>query len=203
MSASTKVSGPDFRAGVALETIADGATIRAFSHIEGATIARGCEVGPFARLRPGAVLEERSKVGNFVEVKRARLGEGAKANPLSYLGDARLGQGVNVGASTITCNYDGWSKYQTVIGDEVFVGSDTQLIAPVTIGRGAIIAAGSTITEDAPADALAITRSAQVNRPGWAARRRALQEDIKQPKSGHGKTGAVSKATSQQRKKRR
>jgi bifunctional UDP-N-acetylglucosamine pyrophosphorylase/glucosamine-1-phosphate N-acetyltransferase len=171
--------------------------------LEHSSVEDEATVGPFAHLRPGVVLRKKSKVGNFVEMKKAELGEGAKANHLSYLGDARLGKGVNVGAGTITCNYDGWSKYQTVIGDEVFVGSDTQLVAPITIGRGAIIAAGSTITEDVPADALAITRVAQVNRPGWAARRRALQEDITQPKSGSGKTRAVSKATSQKRKKRR
>lgn len=131
-------------------------------------------VGPFAHLRPGTVLKRKAKVGNFVELKKAELGEGSKANHLSYLGDARIGKGVNIGAGTITCNYDGVDKHETVIGDEVFVGSDSQLIAPVTIGRGAFIAAGSTITEDVPADTLAVARARQVNRPGWAARRRAL-----------------------------
>jgi bifunctional UDP-N-acetylglucosamine pyrophosphorylase / glucosamine-1-phosphate N-acetyltransferase len=184
-------------------TIGNRVTVLDHCVLENSSVEDEASVGPFAHLRPGVVLRKKSKVGNFVEMKKAELGEGAKANHLSYLGDARLGKGVNVGAGTITCNYDGWNKYQTVIGDEVFVGSDTQLIAPVTIGRGAIIAAGSTITEDVPADALAITRVAQVNRPGWAARRRALQEDVKQPKSGTGKAGAGSKATSQQRKKRR
>jgi len=131
-------------------------------------------VGPFAHLRPGAVIRRTAKVGNFVEMKKAELGEGSKANHLSYLGDARIGKGVNIGAGTITCNYDGIRKHETVIEDEVFVGSDTQLIAPITVGRGAVIAAGSTLTDDVPADALAIARAEQVNRPGWAVRRRAL-----------------------------
>ncbi|MET0516953.1 MAG: bifunctional UDP-N-acetylglucosamine diphosphorylase/glucosamine-1-phosphate N-acetyltransferase GlmU [Nitrospiraceae bacterium] len=133
-------------------------------------------IGPFVHLRPGVVLRRNAKVGNFVEMKKTELGEGSKANHLSYLGDARVGKGVNIGAGTITCNFDGWNKYQTIIGDHVFLGSDTQLIAPVTIGEGAIIAAGATVTEDVPADALAITRVPQVNRPGWAARRRALRQ---------------------------
>lgn len=131
-------------------------------------------VGPFAHLRPGTVLRRAAKVGNFVEMKKADLGEGSKANHLSYLGDARIGRGVNIGAGTITCNYDGVRKHETVIEDEVFVGSDSQLIAPVTVGRGSVVAAGSTITNDVPADALAVARSQQVNRPGWAARRRAM-----------------------------
>jgi len=131
-------------------------------------------VGPFAHLRPGTVVRRAAKVGNFVEMKKTDLGEGSKANHLSYLGDTRVGKKVNIGAGTITCNYDGLRKYETVIEDEVFVGSDTQLIAPVTVGRRAVIAAGTTLTQDVPADALAIARSAQVNRPGWAARRRAL-----------------------------
>lgn len=160
-------------------------------------------VGPFVHLRPGVVLRKKSKVGNFVEMKKAELGEGAKANHLSYLGDARLGKGVNVGAGTITCNYDGWKKYETVIGDDVFVGSDTQLIAPVTVGRGAVIAAGSTITQDVPADALAITRATQVNRPGWAIRRRALQQEATQVESGNKKAQATPKAKPTQRMKRR
>jgi bifunctional UDP-N-acetylglucosamine pyrophosphorylase/glucosamine-1-phosphate N-acetyltransferase len=136
-------------------------------------------VGPFAHLRPGSVVRRAAKVGNFVEMKKAELGEGSKANHLSYLGDARIGKGVNIGAGTITCNYDGERKHETVIEDDVFVGSDTQLIAPVTVGRGALIAAGSTVTEDVPPDALAIARALQVNRPGWAARRRALQNGVK------------------------
>jgi len=140
------------------------------SHIED-----GAHLGPFAHLRPGVVVRKKAKVGNFVEMKKTDLGEGSKANHLSYLGDTKIGKGVNIGAGTITCNYDGLRKYQTVIGDGVFVGSDTQLIAPVTVGAGAIIAAGTTVTEDVPADALVIGRVPQVNRAGWAARRRALQ----------------------------
>jgi len=131
-------------------------------------------LGPFVHLRPGVRVRTKAKVGNFVEMKKTDLGEGAKANHLSYLGDATIGKGVNIGAGTITCNYDGAHKYQTVVGDHVFLGSDIQLIAPVTIGAGAVIAAGTTVTEDVQADALAIARTAQVNRAGWAARRRAL-----------------------------
>jgi bifunctional UDP-N-acetylglucosamine pyrophosphorylase/glucosamine-1-phosphate N-acetyltransferase len=140
------------------------------SHIED-----DAHLGPFVHLRPGVVVRKKAKVGNFVEMKKTDLGEGSKANHLSYLGDTTIGKGVNIGAGTITCNYDGVRKYQTVIGDGVFLGSDTQLIAPVTVGAGAIIAAGTTVTEDVPADALVIGRVPQVNRAGWAARRRALQ----------------------------
>jgi bifunctional UDP-N-acetylglucosamine pyrophosphorylase/glucosamine-1-phosphate N-acetyltransferase len=131
-------------------------------------------VGPFAHLRPGAVLRRSAKVGNFVEMKKADLGEGSKANHLTYLGDAKIGKGVNIGAGTITVNYDGFQKFETVIEDEASIGSDTQLIAPVIVGHGAFIAAGSCITEEVPANALAIARSRQVTRPGWAAKRRAL-----------------------------
>ncbi len=131
-------------------------------------------LGPFVHLRPGTVVRRKAKVGNFVEMKNTDLGEGSKANHLSYLGDTVVGKGVNIGAGTITCNYDGVRKYRTVIEDDVFVGSDTQLIAPVTVGRGAVVAAGTTVTQDVPADALAIARAPQVNREGWAARRRAL-----------------------------
>lgn len=133
------------------------------------------QLGPFVHLRPGVLVRRKAKVGNFVEMKKTELGEGAKANHLSYLGDATIGKGVNIGAGTITCNYDGARKYQTVIGEHAFVGSDTQLIAPVTVGAGAVIAAGTTVTQDVPADALAIARVPQVNRPGWAAKRRAWQ----------------------------
>lgn len=132
-------------------------------------------LGPFAHLRPGVTVRRKAKVGNFVEMKKTELGEGSKANHLSYLGDARIGTGVNIGAGTITCNYDGWKKFQTVIGDQVFIGSDVQLVAPVTVGQGAVIAAGATVTQDVPADALVISRVPQVTREGWAARRRALQ----------------------------
>jgi bifunctional UDP-N-acetylglucosamine pyrophosphorylase/glucosamine-1-phosphate N-acetyltransferase len=153
--------------------IADGATIRGFSHIEGATIAAGAEIGPFARLRPGAEIGEKAKVGNFVEVKKARLGAGAKANHLSYLGDAEIGAGANIGAGTITCNYDGFLKYPTMIGEGAFIGSNSALVAPVTVGAGAIVGAGSVVTRDVAADALALARGEQSERPGWAVRFRA------------------------------
>ncbi len=138
-----------------------------------AELEEGAIVGPFAHLRPGAVVRKNAKVGNFVEMKETELGEGSKANHLSYLGNARIGRGVNIGAGTITCNYDGVRKQETVIEDDVFVGSNALLIAPVTVGRGSLIAAGSAVSEDVPADALAIGRATQVNRPGWATRRRA------------------------------
>jgi bifunctional UDP-N-acetylglucosamine pyrophosphorylase/glucosamine-1-phosphate N-acetyltransferase len=151
-------------------TVADGVVIHAFSHIEGATIGAGAEVGPFARLRPGAVLGEHSKIGNFVEMKKAVLGVGAKASHLTYLGDAEVGPGVNIGAGTITCNYDGFFKYKTVIGAGAFIGSNSALVAPVTIGAGAIVGAGSVITGDVEADALALARGKQEARPGWGKR---------------------------------
>jgi bifunctional UDP-N-acetylglucosamine pyrophosphorylase/glucosamine-1-phosphate N-acetyltransferase len=157
-------------------TIDDGATIRAFCHIEGATIASGCEVGPFARLRPGAVLESGAKVGNFVEVKKARLGPGAKANHLSYIGDADVGAKANIGAGTITCNYDGFGKYKTEIGEGAFIGSNTALVAPVSVGAGAIVGAGSVITKDVAADELAVARGEQKGLAGWAARFRKKQQ---------------------------
>ncbi|HEX5647868.1 MAG TPA: bifunctional UDP-N-acetylglucosamine diphosphorylase/glucosamine-1-phosphate N-acetyltransferase GlmU [Nitrospira sp.] len=131
-------------------------------------------LGPFVHLRPGVSVRRKAKVGNFVEMKKTDLGEGAKANHLSYLGDATIGKGVNIGAGTITCNYDGVHKHHTTIGDNVFVGSDTQLVAPVTVGAGAVIAAGTTVTQDVPADALAIARAVQENRADWAAKRRLM-----------------------------
>jgi bifunctional UDP-N-acetylglucosamine pyrophosphorylase/glucosamine-1-phosphate N-acetyltransferase len=151
-------------------SVADGVTIHGFSHLEGAIIATGAEIGPYARLRPGAVLEENSKVGNFVEVKKARLGKGAKANHLSYLGDADIGAGANIGAGTITCNYDGFFKYKTEIGEGAFIGSNSALVAPVKIGKGAIVGAGSTVTATVADDALALVRPKQEEKPGWAAR---------------------------------
>ena len=156
--------------------IDEGATIRAFCHIEGAAIAGGCEVGPFARLRPGAILEAGAKVGNFVEVKKARLGAGAKANHLAYLGDADVGAKANIGAGTITCNYDGFDKYQTEIGEGAFIGSNTALVAPVSVGDGAIVGAGSVITRDVAADELAVGRGEQKGLAGWAARFRKRQQ---------------------------
>jgi len=156
------------------------AVIRTHSSIEGASIGTGVEIGPFARLRPGTVLGDNSKIGNFVETKKAVLGAGAKANHLSYLGDAEIGAGANIGAGTITCNYDGFQKARTIIGTGAFIGSNSALVAPVTIGNGAIIGAGSTVTRDVEADALAMTRAEQTEKPGWAARFRtamAARED--------------------------
>jgi bifunctional UDP-N-acetylglucosamine pyrophosphorylase/glucosamine-1-phosphate N-acetyltransferase len=160
--------------------IAEGARIRAFSHLEGAAVAAGAEIGPYARLRPGADIGEKAKVGNFVEVKKAKLGRGAKANHLSYIGDAEIGEGANIGAGTITCNYDGYFKYGTVIGAGAFIGSNTALVAPVSVGAGAIVGAGSVITRDVEADALALARGEQAARPGWAARFRAAMAAKKQ-----------------------
>jgi bifunctional UDP-N-acetylglucosamine pyrophosphorylase/glucosamine-1-phosphate N-acetyltransferase len=157
--------------------IADRVTVRAFCHIEGASVASGAEIGPFARLRPGADIGDKARVGNFVEVKKARLGPGAKANHLSYLGDAEIGAGANIGAGTITCNYDGFLKYPTQIGAGAFIGSNSALVAPVTIGQGAIVGAGSVVTRDVSADALAIARGEQNERPGWAARFRAAMTE--------------------------
>ncbi|TNE34668.1 MAG: bifunctional UDP-N-acetylglucosamine diphosphorylase/glucosamine-1-phosphate N-acetyltransferase GlmU [Alphaproteobacteria bacterium] len=151
-------------------TIADGATIHAFSHLEGASVGPGCSVGPFARLRPGAVMEQGSKVGNFVEMKKAVLGPGAKANHLSYLGDATVGAGANIGAGTITCNYDGYFKYKTEIGERAFIGSNSALIAPVKIGADAIVAAGSAVSRDVDAGDLRMVRGEQIVKPGWADR---------------------------------
>jgi bifunctional UDP-N-acetylglucosamine pyrophosphorylase / glucosamine-1-phosphate N-acetyltransferase len=148
--------------------VAEGALIRSFSHIEQAEIGAKAIVGPFARLRPGAVLEDKVHVGNFVEIKASRLGVGAKANHLSYIGDSSVGAGTNIGAGTITCNYDGFNKWRTTIGERAFIGSDSVLVAPVAVGDGAYIAAGSVITGDVPADALSISRGHQVDKPGRA-----------------------------------
>ncbi len=149
-------------------SIASGTTIYAYSHIEGANIGENCRIGPFARLRPGSQLAGDNKIGNFVELKKATLHPGAQASHLSYLGDAEIGKNSNIGAGTITCNYDGYDKYQTIIGDDAFIGSDTALIAPVKIGDGAIVGAGSVITENVTKDALALTRANQIEKPGWA-----------------------------------
>jgi bifunctional UDP-N-acetylglucosamine pyrophosphorylase/glucosamine-1-phosphate N-acetyltransferase len=154
-------------------TVGAGVRIRAFSHLEGAEVADGCEVGPYARLRPGTRLGAGAKVGNFVETKKAVLGAGAKANHLSYIGDADVGAEANVGAGTITCNYDGFNKHRTVIGAGAFIGSNTALVAPVSVGDGAMVAAGSVITQDVAAGALALARAPQVSKAGWAARFRA------------------------------
>jgi bifunctional UDP-N-acetylglucosamine pyrophosphorylase/glucosamine-1-phosphate N-acetyltransferase len=157
-------------------TIAESARIRAFSHLEGAIVAAGAEIGPYARLRPGADIGEKAKVGNFVEVKKSRLAKGAKANHLSYIGDADVGEGANIGAGTITCNYDGFFKYGTVIGAGAFIGSNSALVAPVEIGAGAIVGAGSVVTRSVEADALAVARGAQQTKSGWAARFRAAMQ---------------------------
>jgi len=151
-------------------TVASGAHIKAFSHLEGADVGEDVEVGPYARLRPGAVLQTGSKVGNFVEIKKATLGEGAKASHLTYLGDATIGAGANIGAGTITCNYDGYFKHQTVIGERAFIGSNSALIAPITIGADAIVAAGSAVSRDVSAGALRMVRAEQLVKPGWADR---------------------------------
>jgi bifunctional UDP-N-acetylglucosamine pyrophosphorylase/glucosamine-1-phosphate N-acetyltransferase len=145
-------------------------TIKAFSHIEGATIREGAIIGPFARLRKGSDIGVEARVGNFVEVKNTIMEAGAKANHLSYIGDAFVGAHANIGAGTITCNYDGFEKYETKIGAGAFIGSNTALVAPVTIGEGAIVGAGSVITENVAADALALTRSPQQAKPSWAMR---------------------------------
>ena len=151
-------------------TVADKVLIRANSHIEGAQLASGVKVGPFARLRPGTVLGEGSFVGNFVEVKNAVLGVGAKASHLTYLGDASVGAGANIGAGTITCNYDGYFKHKTVIGDRAFIGSNSALVAPVSIGADAIVAAGSTVSRDVAEGELRMVRAEQLVKPGWADR---------------------------------
>lgn len=149
-------------------TVESGAHIRAFSHLEGCHVARGAVVGPYARLRPGAELAEDARVGNFVEIKNAQIGTGAKVNHLSYVGDATLGDGANIGAGSVTCNYDGARKHHTEIGANAFVGSGTMLVAPVRVGASAMTASGSVITQDVPDDALALARARQVNKPGLA-----------------------------------
>jgi bifunctional UDP-N-acetylglucosamine pyrophosphorylase/glucosamine-1-phosphate N-acetyltransferase len=160
-------------------TVADGVRIKAFSHIEGATVGAKSQVGPYARLRPGAALGEEVKVGNFVEVKKASLDDGAKVSHLSYIGDAHVGAQANIGAGTITCNYDGYDKAKTVIGAGAFVGSNTALVAPVRIGKGAIIGAGSTVTKEVAEDALMVERASETQKAGWAKRFRAMKARLK------------------------
>ncbi|MBF0188846.1 MAG: bifunctional UDP-N-acetylglucosamine diphosphorylase/glucosamine-1-phosphate N-acetyltransferase GlmU [Magnetococcales bacterium] len=157
---------------IAESRIGDNVRILPFTHVEGATMSGDNPVGPYARIRPGTELGTGAKVGNFCETKKARIGAGAKVNHLSYIGDATVGKRVNVGAGTITCNYDGVNKYQTVIGDGAFIGSDTQLVAPVTVGQGAVIGAGTTVTKDVPADSLALSRTPQKVIPDWSTRKR-------------------------------
>jgi bifunctional UDP-N-acetylglucosamine pyrophosphorylase/glucosamine-1-phosphate N-acetyltransferase len=166
-------------------TVSDGATIHAFCHLEGAAIGEGVSVGPFARLRPGAKLARGSRVGNFVEVKNAELGEGAKANHLTYLGDATVGAGANIGAGTITCNYDGYFKHRTIIGERAFIGSNSALVAPVSIGADAIVAAGSAVSRDVAAGELRMVRAEQLVKPGWADR----FHDTMKKKKAEGKKG--------------
>jgi bifunctional UDP-N-acetylglucosamine pyrophosphorylase/glucosamine-1-phosphate N-acetyltransferase len=161
-------------------SVADGAVIHAFCHLEGAAVGEGASVGPFARLRPGTRLAKGAKVGNFVEVKNAEFGEGAKANHLTYVGDATVGAGANLGAGTITCNYDGYFKYRTVIGERAFIGSNSALIGPVSIGADAIVAAGSAVSRDVAPGELRMVRAEQLVKPGWADR---FHDTMKQKKA--------------------
>jgi bifunctional UDP-N-acetylglucosamine pyrophosphorylase / glucosamine-1-phosphate N-acetyltransferase len=167
-------SGCEIHSGVRIidSVVEDQAVINNFCVIRESHVERGAQIGPFAQLRPQSRVGENAHVGNFVELKKTTLGKGSKANHLTYLGDATIGQKVNIGAGTITCNYDGVAKHPTVIEDEAFIGSDSQLVAPVTVGKGAYVAAGSTITSDVPPESLAIARGKQTNKDGWAARRK-------------------------------
>ncbi len=164
--------------------LGDGVKVLMCTLIIDSSVGDGVTIGPFAHLRPGAELEDGSKVGNFVEVKKSRIGRGSKANHLSYIGDAQIGEGVNVGAGMITCNYDGVKKHKTEIGDNVFIGSDVQLVAPVKLGKNALIGAGSTITKDVPEDALAVSRVRQTNLPGKGFLRFKERIGIKSDKKG-------------------
>jgi bifunctional UDP-N-acetylglucosamine pyrophosphorylase/glucosamine-1-phosphate N-acetyltransferase len=156
--------------------LAAGTRVHPHCVLEGVSTSGPCDIGPFARLRPGTVLASGTRIGNFVETKNACLGEGSKASHLSYIGDTDMGAGVNIGAGTITCNYDGANKHHTVIEDDVFIGSDTQLVAPVKVGKGATVGAGSTITRDVPADALAVSRARQTSIKGWKRPRKKRPE---------------------------
>jgi len=157
-------------------TLDDEVVVNNFCVILQSHIARGAQVGPFAHIRPDSDVGEGARIGNFVELKKTRLGKGSKANHLAYLGDATIGEHVNIGAGTITCNYDGTAKHPTVIEDGAFIGSDSQLVAPVRIGKGAYVAAGSSIVEDVPEGALGIARGKQTNKPGWAAKRKTIHK---------------------------
>ena len=157
---------------IAASNIAGGTVIKSYSIVEGSKVGRNCVIGPFARLRPDNVLSDEVRVGNFVELKKCVVGKGTKANHLTYLGDAEIGSGVNVGAGTITCNYDGVNKFKTIIMDNSFIGSDSQIVAPVTVGRGAYVASGTTVTKDVPPDSLVLTRAAEVVVKGWAKKKR-------------------------------
>jgi bifunctional UDP-N-acetylglucosamine pyrophosphorylase/glucosamine-1-phosphate N-acetyltransferase len=164
-------------------SISDGAVIHSFSHVVQASIGKNASVGPYARIRPGTSLGDGAKIGNFVETKAATLDAGVKVNHLSYIGDAHIGVNSNIGAGTITCNYDGFSKHRTEIGAGAFVGTNSSLVAPVKIGAGAYIGSGSVITKDVPDDALALERSKQTNREGGAKRYREMKTKPKPPKS--------------------
>jgi bifunctional UDP-N-acetylglucosamine pyrophosphorylase/glucosamine-1-phosphate N-acetyltransferase len=172
------VIGPNVQFGPGVE-VGDEVEIRAFCHIEGATIGKGATVGPFARIRPRSIVGEGAHIGNFIELKGTEVGAGAKANHVSYLGDATIGAKANIGAGTIVCNYDGVNKTRSVVGAGAFIGSDSVLVSPVTVGEGAYVAAGSVVTHDVPADALAVARAQQVDKPGWAAKFRARQKSKK------------------------
>lgn len=176
------------RPGVRVASSTLGAGVEVLDHclIQDSKIGKEARIGPFAHLRPGTVLGPKVRIGNFVETKKAVLGEGSKANHLTYLGDSTIGKNVNVGAGTITCNYDGWEKHQTVLEDGVFIGSDTQLVAPVRVGRGAFVGAGATITKDVPADSLALSRARQQSVKGWATRKRRQMAARKKRKKGSG-----------------
>lgn len=169
------VIGPDVE-------IADNVEILAFSHLEGARVKSQAVIGPYARLRPGAEISEQAKIGNFVEIKKAHIGVGAKVNHLSYIGDAEIGSKTNIGAGTITCNYDGYLKHQTIIGENSFIGSNTALVAPVSIENGAMVAAGSVVTENVAEDALYINRAEAEHRQGYAARFRKAKSRLKKQK---------------------
>jgi bifunctional UDP-N-acetylglucosamine pyrophosphorylase/glucosamine-1-phosphate N-acetyltransferase len=164
--------------------IGDGTHLKPYCVVSESTVGQNGELGPFAHLRPGSDIGDQAKVGNFVETKKARLGRGAKASHLSYLGDCEVGAGANIGCGTITCNYDGYTKSKTVIGEGAFIGSDTQLVAPVTVGARAVVAAGTTVVEDVPDDALAISREKQQNVEGWATRKRQREADKKAQRGG-------------------
>jgi bifunctional UDP-N-acetylglucosamine pyrophosphorylase/glucosamine-1-phosphate N-acetyltransferase len=181
-------------------TVDDDAVIHAFCHFENAHIGKGAEVGPFARLRPGAKLGVKSKIGNFVEVKGTEFGDGAKANHLAYIGDARVGAGANIGAGTIFCNYDGTSKHLTEVGAGAFIGSNSALVAPVRIGDKAYVGSGSVITDDVPAGALAIGRGRQVNKPGWTAARTGTTKPAKSAKPAKGAKPKKTKAVASKKK---
>jgi bifunctional UDP-N-acetylglucosamine pyrophosphorylase/glucosamine-1-phosphate N-acetyltransferase len=176
--------------------IGDGVRIKAFSHLEGATVAPGGQIGPYARLRPGAEIGAGAKIGNFVEIKQASIDAGAKVNHLSYIGDAHVGAGANVGAGTITCNYDGFFKYRTEIGAGAFIGSNTALVAPVTVGAGAVIGAGSVIGKDVAQDALALTRAPLKQIDEWAAGFRAKRQAQKRIRQRADEPPATTEAAS-------